>query len=108
MPLAAPPLPAPAAALFHALSDPVRLQVIALLQDGEHCVCDLTDALDIGQSRLSWHLKTLTEAGLIVGRRSGRWVHYSLNVERIADARSYLDGIKLSRRAQRQRANCCD
>lgn len=98
---------ADAAALFHALSDPVRLGVVELLQEGEQCVCDLTEALEIGQSRLSWHLKTLTDAGLLSARRSGRWVHYSLNVERVAEARTYLDTVKLSRRAQRQRADCC-
>ena len=64
-----------AAELFHALSDKVRLEVIGLLLGGEHCVCDLMDHLDMGQSRLSWHLKTLSDAGIIVGRREGRWVY---------------------------------
>lgn len=99
---------ADAAVLFHALSDSVRLDVIELLQDGERCVCDLTEALEVGQSRLSWHLKTLTEAGVLSARRSGRWVYYSLNVERVMEARSYLDSVKLSRRAQRQRPDSCD
>jgi ArsR family transcriptional regulator len=96
------------AALFHALSDPVRLRVIEMLQDGEHCVCDLTDALAIGQSRLSWHLKTLSDAGMIIGRKSGRWVYYSLDVARVLEARSYLDGIKLSRLGRSRRVNCCE
>jgi DNA-binding transcriptional ArsR family regulator len=45
------------AALFHALSDPTRLAIVARLRGGERCVCDLTDLLDAAQSRLSFHLK---------------------------------------------------
>lgn len=71
------PLP-DAARAFHALSDPTRLQVLHLLRQGERCVCDLTAALDTGQSRLSFHLKTLKEAGLVRDRRDGRWVYYRL------------------------------
>lgn len=70
-----------AARLFHALSDPTRLQVIALLRRGEQCVCELTDALDAAQSRLSFHLRVLKEAGLLTDRREGRWVYYALDRE---------------------------
>ena len=49
-----------------------------MLRDGERCVCDLTAALDAGQSRLSFHLKTLKAAGLVQDRREGRWSYYSL------------------------------
>ncbi len=64
---------------FHALSDETRLQLLELLRDGEQCVCDLTDALDAAQSRLSFHLKTLKDAGLVTDRKQGRWVYYALN-----------------------------
>lgn len=63
---------------FQALSDEKRLRILDILRDGEHCVCDLTDALDVGQSLLSFHLKTLKDAGLVRDRRDGRWVHYAL------------------------------
>jgi ArsR family transcriptional regulator, arsenate/arsenite/antimonite-responsive transcriptional repressor len=66
------------ARLFHALSDETRLRIVQMLQRGECCVCDLTGALDAAQSRLSFHLKTLREAGLVSDRRCGRWVYYSL------------------------------
>jgi ArsR family transcriptional regulator len=49
-----------------------------MLRDGERCVCELTEALSSGQSRLSFHLKTLKEAGLVQDRREGRWAYYSL------------------------------
>jgi len=65
--------------LFHALSDETRLEIIEMLRSGERCVCDLTDALDAAQSRLSFHLKVLKDAGIVTDRRDGRWVHYELD-----------------------------
>src|SRR4051812_33171643 len=87
-----------AAQLYHALSDSIRLDVVLLLQGGERCVCELMDELDLAQSRLSWHLKTLSDAGIITGRREGRWNYYSLNVEVLAEARSALDALSPGRR----------
>lgn len=72
---------ADAARLFHALSDETRLEIIDQLQGGERCVCELTDTLDAAQSRLSFHLKVLKDAGLIVDRREGRWSYYELRRE---------------------------
>lgn len=63
---------------FHSLSDPTRLQIIEILRSGEHCVCELTERLELGQSLLSFHLKTLKEAGLVADRREGRWSFYRL------------------------------
>jgi ArsR family transcriptional regulator len=95
-----------AAELFHALADPIRVDVVALLLDGERCVCDLMADLDLAQSRLSWHLKTLSDAGIIIGRREGRWNYYSLNADVLAEARGLLDAIKPSRRLA-VRSGCC-
>ena len=66
------------AALFQALSDEKRLRILALLAGGERCVCELVEDLGVGQSLLSFHLKTLKDAGLVTDRREGRWVHYSV------------------------------
>jgi len=73
-----------AARAFQALSDPTRLMIIDRLRRGERCVCELTGALDAAQSRLSFHLKKLKEAGLIHDRREGRWVYYRLDEDRLA------------------------
>jgi ArsR family transcriptional regulator len=98
-----------AAAMFHALSDEIRLDVVGLLLDGERCVCELMAELDMAQSRLSWHLKTLSDAGIITGRREGRWNYYSLNADAIAEARSLLDAIKpTARRSALRSGACCD
>jgi ArsR family transcriptional regulator, arsenate/arsenite/antimonite-responsive transcriptional repressor len=98
-----------AASLFHALADEIRLDVIDLLVDGERCVCELMGELGLAQSRLSWHLKTLTDAGIIHGRREGRWNYYSLNHDTLEEARAYLGAAAGPQKRPRRRATaCCD
>lgn len=65
--------------IFKALSDETRLRIIKLLEQGELCVCDITAALDMVQPKVSFHLSTLKEAGLIKDRKQGKWIHYSIN-----------------------------
>src|SRR2546425_10986215 len=81
MAIATLPNTARAARWFHALSDETRLEIVELLSHGERCVCDLQDALDASQSRLSFHLRTLREAGPVTDRRGGGWVYYALHRE---------------------------
>ena len=64
--------------LFKAVSDPTRLRILRLLSDGELCVCDLTQNLKAGQSKVSRHLAYLKRTGLVVGRDKGRWSYYAL------------------------------
>ena len=80
--------------------------MIDLLRGGERCVCELTDALGLGQSLLSFHLKTLKDAGLVTDRRDGRWAFYALNAETFAQLEEFVGGLpstKLSVLASR----CC-
>ncbi|MGH7542071.1 MAG: ArsR/SmtB family transcription factor [Gemmatimonadota bacterium] len=84
---------------FQALSDETRLGILRLLRDGERCVCELTEALDVAQSLLSFHLKTLKEAGLVSDRRDGRWVYYSLDSAALDDLRGFLDELARGRDA---------
>lgn len=93
------------AELFHALSDPTRLRIVAALRQGEQCVCNLTGLLDAQQSRLSFHLKTLKDAGLVLDRREGRWIHYSLVPEAFEEVRLALE--ELSKAAKSAAAACC-
>ncbi len=67
-----------AVALFHALSDETRLTALDMLREGEKCVCELQDQLDVAQSRLSFHLKVLKDAGLVEDRKEGRWSYYTI------------------------------
>ena len=61
-----------------ALSDPIRLRILALLQQGEVCVCDIHGSLEVPQPTASRHLAYLRRHGLVVGRKDGLWVHYRL------------------------------
>jgi len=67
-----------AAATARALADPTRLAILTILSRGERCVCDLAETLGAAQSRLSFHLKTLKDAGLLVDRPEGRMTYYAL------------------------------
>lgn len=82
---------------FHALGDETRLRIIERLVEGEQCVCDLTDALQCAQSRLSFHLKTLKDAGLVDDRREGRWIYYSLNSERVEEMKEFIQSYEVAR-----------
>lgn len=93
---------------FHALSDETRLQIIECLSEGEQCVCDLTGMLDTTQSRLSFHLKALKDAGILTDRREGRWVYYALNAEVIEEVEQFVSSLKAHSRRLRRASNCCD
>lgn len=69
-----------------AIGDPIRWSVVRLLSHGERCVCDLESEIGIAQSRLSYHLGILREAGIISDRKSGRWVYYSLDPGALEEA----------------------
>src|SRR3712207_3610232 len=81
------------ARLCRALSDENRLRIVELLTGGERCVCELTSALDLGQSLLSHHLKTLKDAGLVTDRRDGRWVYYTLCCDVLDELGASLESL---------------
>lgn len=80
--------------LFQALSDPTRLRILELLRHGERCVCDLTEAAEAAQSRLSFHLKVLKDAGLLEDRREGRWVYYTIRPEALATLTGLVEELE--------------
>lgn len=88
------PTPTTIARLFHALSDDTRVRVVEMLASGEKCVCDLQDAVGAAQSRLSFHLRVLREAGLVNDRKQGRWNFYSLRPEVLDEMAAYLQARK--------------
>jgi ArsR family transcriptional regulator len=93
---------------FHALSDETRLRIVDRLSDGEKCVCDLTDLLDAAQSRLSFHLKTLKDAGILKDRREGRWVYYSLNPDVVEDLEQFLCSLTACcQKLTKEASSCC-
>lgn len=70
------------AKVFKALSEPMRLRIIKMLEKESMCVCELTSVLKIQQSSVSHHLKILKDAGLVDYERSGQWIDYKLSKER--------------------------
>ena len=81
-----------AVAVFHALSDETRLEI-------------MTDALDAAQSRLSFHLKTLKDAGIVTDRKVGRWVYYTLDRDAFGELEEIVKSIKPSKRLSV--STCC-
>jgi ArsR family transcriptional regulator len=90
-PLAREPISADAAAelagLLKAIADPTRLRLLSLIQaheDGEACVCDLTDPVGLTQPTVSHHLRVLLEAGLVTKTKRGTWAYYRAVPERLS------------------------
>lgn len=77
--------------MFKALGDRTRLRILGLLLDGEVCVCHIHESLDVPQPMASRHLAYLRRAGLVVGRKDGLWVHYSVAPLRDPVMRTLLD-----------------
>jgi len=68
--------------VFKAVSDETRLKIIDMLSCGEMCACDILEEFSISQSTLSYHMKILSESGLIIAVRDGAWMRYTLNNEK--------------------------
>jgi ArsR family transcriptional regulator, arsenate/arsenite/antimonite-responsive transcriptional repressor len=98
------------AQLFHALSDETRLGILEMLRDGERCVCDLQTDLDAAQSRLSFHLRVLREAGLVSDRKDGRWSYYSIVPEALLELHDQAVALQPSKKQLTVLSNsgrCC-
>lgn len=78
---------------FQAVAEETRFRIMQILSEGERCVCDLQVPLGAAQSRLSFHLRKLKEAGLVDDRREGRWVYYSLRPEALEEMRAFLGEV---------------
>ena len=81
----------PLVELLKALAHPVRLRILALLRDGELCVCQVAEILRLAHSTVSEHLTDLRRAGLVQERKVGRWVHVALTDA--AASRSVLESL---------------
>jgi ArsR family transcriptional regulator len=71
------------AIMFKALSDPNRLLIIDYLLESERCACEILERLQISQSTLSYHMKILCDSAIVNARKEGKWMHYSLNKDKI-------------------------
>lgn len=74
-----------------ALGHPVRLRILALLREGELCVCEVAEVLQLAPSTVSEHLTGLRRTGLVREWKVGRWVHVALAED--AAVRPVLDAL---------------
>ena len=87
---------------FKALGEPTRLRILAHLQAGASCACEVQEAVDVPANLLSHHLKVLREAGLVTGTRRGRWIDYRVETVNLAILTSVLTAV-----AERPATACC-
>jgi ArsR family transcriptional regulator len=69
----------PTSGLLKALADDTRLRIVALLAEGELCVCHIADALELGQPNVSQHLTVLRRVGVVASQRKGSWIYCRLD-----------------------------
>ncbi|MGN0467110.1 MAG: ArsR/SmtB family transcription factor [Acutalibacteraceae bacterium] len=69
------------AVIFKAFCDENRIRILKLLKTGEKCACKLLEEINVSQPTLSHHMKILCDSGIVVGRKEGKWMHYSVSPE---------------------------
>lgn len=91
-----------------ALSDSTRLDIINLLCSGPLCACDILESFQITQPTLSYHMKLLTECGLVSSERTGKWTHYTLDCSELEGLLEYLKQLMVNRSVPliKSTANC--
>ena len=87
-----------------AFGDAHRLQIVQLLTDGEKCGCELLAHFQITQPTLSHHMRVLADCGLILSRREGKSIYYTLNCETLTAFRTFIEGLNCRKDAG---GSCC-
>lgn len=75
---------------FKALGDETRLQIFGMLRHGSLCACKILEKFNITQPTLSHHMKLLCDSGLVLAKRDGKWVHYSINCEHLKQINEFM------------------
>lgn len=83
------------ALLLKALADATRLQIVDMLRDGELCACVILENFNITQPTLSYHMKILTDCGLVNARREGAWMKYTVNMDSINEIKTMFCNYKI-------------
>lgn len=84
-----------AAMMFKALSDETRLKIIDMVSCAELCACDILEEFELTQPTLSYHMKILTDSGLVNARKDGTWTRYTLNTESANALKEFFELITL-------------
>lgn len=82
------------ATIFKAFCDENRIRILQLLLGGEKCACRLLEEMNITQPTLSHHMKILCDSGIVVGRKDGKWIHYSLSDEGVEKAKKFIEFLR--------------
>ena len=89
--------------IMESLSDPIRINILELMMNGEICVCDIVKVTGLSQSKISYHIKILKDSGLVSDRQEGRWVYYKLDLEVLSDIQNWMSNLIQSSKNKR---NC--
>lgn len=81
------------AIIFKALCDENRVKILKLLCSGEKCACKILDELNVTQPTLSHHMKILCDSEIVVGRKEGKWMYYSISESGANQAKEILNGL---------------
>lgn len=79
--------------IFKALAEKNRLLILDMLSCGELCACNIIEGLELTQPTVSHHMKILQQAGLVNGRKEGKWMHYSISKEKVDEISNYIQYI---------------
>lgn len=95
------------AVMFKAFCDENRLQILELLRSGERCACNILEEMHITQPTLSHHMKILCDAGIVTGRKEGKWMHYSISSEGMEEVKECLEHFVICSEDKRGKS-CCE
>lgn len=95
------------AEIFKAFCDENRIRILKLLKTGEKCACKLLEEINVTQPTLSHHMKILCDSGIVVGRKEGKWMHYSISKEGAKVAADCLEELTAIE-TKYENKSCCE
>lgn len=95
------------AVIFKAFCDENRIAILKMLCTGEKCACRLLEELDVSQPTLSHHMKILCDSGIVIGRKEGKWTHYSVSQEGAEKAKQLLNELTTVNTKNEEKP-CCE
>lgn len=93
--------------IFKAFCDENRVKILKLLLTGEKCACVLLDDMHITQPTLSHHMKILCDSGIVIGRKEGKWTHYSISEKGVEQAKECLRQLT-TLDVESENKSCCE
>jgi len=79
--------------IFKSMGDEIRLRILTMLTKGTTCACKILEEFNFTQPTLSYHMKQLTDSGLVDAVKDGKWVYYSINRNRLGLLREFATEI---------------